>query len=133
MDNIKTILSIIIIVLIYMLVSSALEKLVNGNMVKLFDWSVKMYYLLILISFCISLYLDLISDRSFSVLLMYINVLINLVILLSLLICRWRLKIKDSITSYVRDKLMTLVIMSIVGIPILNIVLFIELFKKVYL
>ncbi|MNN74088.1 hypothetical protein D3C81_1902520 [compost metagenome] len=116
-----------------MLVSSALEKLVNGNMVKLFDWSVKVYYLLILISFCISLYLDLISDRSFSVLLMYINVLINLVILLSLLICRWRLKIKDSITSYVRDKLMALVIMCIVGIPILNIVLFIELFKKVYL
>lgn len=125
----KAILFSIIVVVLFIVVSSTLNILAKGDMSKLFDWSVRMLYFLTAVSFFFSLYLDLITDRSFNLVLDYFMVLINLVILLILLFYRWRLKKLESIIPNGGQKLMMVVIISIVGFPILNIVVFIKMFK----
>lgn len=121
----KAIFLTIIFVIVYIVVASILNALAGGSMLKLFNWSIRMFYFLISISFFLTLYILLNSDRSFNFLL----VLVNLAILLVLLLGRGRLKKMEPMKSYIEKRIMMLIVICLVGFPILHIYLFIEVFK----
>ncbi|GIP58501.1 hypothetical protein J15TS10_23150 [Paenibacillus woosongensis] len=121
----KAVFLTIIFVLVYIVVASILSALAGGSMLKLFTWSIRMFYALIPTSFFLTLYLVLNSDRSFNFLLVFVN----LVILLVLLLVRGRLKKMEPIESYIEKRIMMLILVCLVGFPILHIYLFIEVFK----
>ncbi|WP_110930116.1 hypothetical protein [Paenibacillus bouchesdurhonensis] len=62
--DVKAILLTIASILIYIIVASILSALAGGSMLKLINWSIWMFYVLIPISFVLSLYIKLNSNRT---------------------------------------------------------------------
>ncbi|MDF2921660.1 MAG: hypothetical protein K0R57_574 [Paenibacillaceae bacterium] len=129
--DIKAILFVTVFLFIFVIVTLILNWLASGDKEKLINWSLTIYKYLIPLSLLMNIYLNY-RTNNLATVKEYLFLYINIICCLLVILIRWvyRVSMKRRSTIYMDQRFYMIITMSIVAVPLLNILYFISAFQE---